>query len=65
MCVCVCVCVCVVGVAAGLGLQKAIQLCPQLQNSCVTVLGCPAEEGEGGKIKMIENGLSQTHKMCR
>ena len=51
------------GVAAGLGVKAAIESCPELQTSCVTVLGCPAEEGEGGKIKMIENGetLDQKH----
>ena len=48
------------GVAAGLGVKAAIELCPELQTSCVTVLGCPAEEGEGGKIKMIENGKTWT-----
>ena len=44
------------GVAAGLGVQAAIESCAELQSSCVTVLGCPAEEGEGGKINMIDNG---------
>ena len=46
------------GVAAGLGIQAAIQASPALHGSSVTVLGCPAEEGEGGKIKMIEQGTN-------
>lgn len=44
------------GVAAGLGIQAALQASPERQ-ARVTVLGCPAEEGEGGKIEMIEKGL--------
>ena len=37
-------------------MKAAIESTSDLQNSCITILGCPAEEGEGGKIEMIENG---------
>ena len=42
--------------AAGLGVQAAMKACPELQGNSITVLGCPAEEGGGGKIDMIEKG---------
>lgn len=42
--------------AAGLGVQAAMKASPELQGSSITVLGCPAEEGGGGKIDMIEKG---------
>lgn len=42
--------------AAGLGVQAAMKACPELQGNSVTVLGCPAEEGGGGKIDMIDKG---------
>ena len=45
------------GVAAGLGLGAAVGVWPEGRPQVrVTVLGCPAEEGEGGKIKMLERG---------
>lgn len=49
-------CLHIQGLAAGLGIHAAIQSCPELQGNTVTVLGCPAEEGEAGKVKMIEQG---------
>ena len=42
------------GVAAGLGLKAALEK-GNLQGT-VTVMGTPAEEGGGGKVKLIENG---------
>ena len=42
------------GVAAGLGLKAALEK-GNLQGT-VTVIGTPAEEGGGGKVKLIENG---------
>ncbi len=42
------------GIAAGLGLKAAIEQ-GGLQG-CVTVMGTPAEEGGGGKVKLMENG---------
>lgn len=35
-----------------------MKACPALQCNSITVLGCPAEEGGGGKIDMIEKGTS-------
>ena len=43
------------GVAAGLGLKAALES-SDAPKGRVTVLGTPAEEGEGGKINLIENG---------
>ena len=43
------------GVAAGLGLKAALES-KDAPKGCVTVLGTPAEEGEGGKINLIDNG---------
>ena len=43
------------GVAAGLGLKAALES-SDAPKGCVTVLGTPAEEGEGGKINLIDNG---------
>eukprot|EP00118_Oscarella_pearsei_P016206 m.152986 g.152986 ORF g.152986 m.152986 type:complete len:396 (+) comp38610_c0_seq4:663-1850(+) len=42
------------GVAAGIGIQAALRKNPSLGQ--LTVLGTPAEEGGGGKIKMIKSG---------
>ena len=42
------------GVAAGLGLKAAIE--SGLGECCVTVMGTPAEEGGGGKVKLINGG---------
>ena len=43
------------GVAAGLGLKAALES-GDAPKGRVTVLGTPAEEGEGGKVYLIENG---------
>ena len=43
------------GVAAGLGLKAALESSDG-PKGCVTVLGTPAEEGEGGKVYLIQNG---------
>ena len=43
------------GVAAGLGLKAALES-SDAPKGRVTVLGTPAEEGEGGKINLIKNG---------
>ena len=43
------------GVAAGLGLKAALES-GDAPKGRVTVLGTPAEEGEGGKINLIDNG---------
>ncbi len=43
------------GVAAGLGLKAALE-CSAAPEARVTVLGTPAEEGGGGKIRLIRNG---------
>ena len=42
------------GIAAGLGL-KAVLESPNAPKGMVTVMGTPAEEGGGGKIKLIKN----------
>ena len=51
-------CSSIVGVCAALGVQAALRSLPeqQQQRAKVTVLGCPAEEGGGGKVVMIEKG---------
>ena len=43
------------GVAAGLGLKAALE-CEGAPKGRVTVMGTPAEEGGGGKVKLINNG---------
>ena len=43
------------GVAAGLGLKAALE-CSNAPKGRLTVMGTPAEEGGGGKIKLIKNG---------
>ena len=43
------------GVAAGLGLKAALE-CSGAPEGRVTVMGTPAEEAEGGKAYLIENG---------
>ena len=43
------------GVAAGLGLKAALEASDGPKGR-VTVLGTPAEEGEGGKVYLIQNG---------
>ena len=49
------------GVAAGLGLKAALSAAGAagLKKGRVTVLGTPAEEGGGGKIRLIDNGAFQ------
>ncbi|KAJ8314573.1 hypothetical protein KUTeg_006723, partial [Tegillarca granosa] len=44
-----------VGVAAGIGVKAALEKADQPIGQ-VTVLGCPAEEGGGGKVRLIDNG---------
>ena len=44
------------GVAAGLGLKGAMEISHGAIKGTVTVLGTPAEEGGGGKLKLIKNG---------
>ena len=44
------------GLGAGLGLKKTIEKSRGSLCGTVTVLGTPAEEGGGGKIKMIKSG---------
>ncbi|XP_011662898.2 peptidase M20 domain-containing protein 2 [Strongylocentrotus purpuratus] len=46
------------GAAAGLGIKAALELADAPKGR-VTVMGTPAEEGGGGKIKMIETGAFQ------
>ena len=41
------------GIAAGLGLKAALE-CDGAPKGTVTVMGTPAEEGGGGKAKLIE-----------
>ena len=43
------------GVAAGLGLKAALE-CSNAPKGRLTVMGTPAEEGGGGKVRLIENG---------
>ena len=43
------------GVAAGLGLKTALEL-DNAPKGRLTVMGTPAEEGGGGKIRLIESG---------
>ena len=43
------------GVAAGLGLKAALESSDALKCR-VTIMGTPAEEGEGGKVCLIQNG---------
>ena len=43
------------GVAAGLGLKAALE-CEGAPKGRVTVMGTPAEEGGGGKVKLINSG---------
>ena len=45
----------ILGVAAGIGIRAALLERPDLGR--LTVLGTPAEEGGGGKVKMIESGV--------
>lgn len=50
------------GIAAGLGVKAALEECASCTNTdvasqgMVTVMGTPAEEGGGGKVKLINNG---------
>ena len=44
------------GVAAGLGIKAAMESCQGGIKGRVTVLGTPAEESFGGKIKLINSG---------
>ncbi|XP_063954606.1 peptidase M20 domain-containing protein 2-like isoform X2 [Lytechinus pictus] len=46
------------GAAAGLGIKAALEL-PDAPKGRVTVMGTPAEEGGGGKIKLINAGAFQ------
>ena len=43
------------GVAAGLGLKSALES-EDAPKGMVTIMGTPAEESEGGKVYLIENG---------
>ena len=43
------------GIAAGLGLKAALE-CEGAPKATLTVMGTPAEEGGGGKAKLIANG---------
>lgn len=52
-----------VGVGAALGLKAALEGSNQDLGK-VVVLGTPAEEGGGGKIKMIENGCFDELDFC-
>ncbi|XP_072043921.1 xaa-Arg dipeptidase-like [Amphiura filiformis] len=44
------------GVAAGIAIKAALEKAPN-KHGKVTILGTPAEEGGGGKLKMIEAGV--------
>ncbi|GAB1607742.1 peptidase M20 domain-containing protein 2-like [Argonauta hians] len=48
-----------VGVAAGIALKMAMDETEKLMGK-VTVLGTPAEEGLGGKVKLIDSGALET-----
>jgi amidohydrolase len=47
------------GIAAGLGLKAALE-CEDAPKGMVTVMGTPAEEGGGGKVKLINSGAFES-----
>ncbi|KAH8549957.1 hypothetical protein BGW37DRAFT_499560 [Umbelopsis sp. PMI_123] len=53
-----------VGVATVLGLKEAVAEPSYCGGGKIVLFGTPAEEGEGGKIRMIDAGLFQQADVC-